>query len=382
MTARRLLLAALVATGLVPATVAAQSSQFGIRGLGLPGHAWSARTTGTAGAFAQFDGQSSENPASIGNLPTFTAVFTMLQDFRSTTNPAGSTTGRDTGFPHFAVAVPVARSGFAVGLSFSAYADRDFALASTDTLDIRGVRTPVFDTLTSLGGMSEIRVAVSKQVGGWILAVAGHGLTGSNRLSLARQFGDTLFQPGRQKSVLAYGGVGFSAGITGNIGKRIKAAAMVRADGTLRVDGDSVRVRDMKMPVTVGAALAWQPSPRLSLAASARRSTWSRSNDDLIANGGAGAENTFALSAGAELVTNATRSSEFPIRLGARYGTLPFLLPGVPQPKEYGVSAGTGFIFAYGRGGLDLSVERVWRSAGPAHTERVWIITTGVMVRP
>jgi hypothetical protein len=60
---------------------------------------------------------------------------------------------------------------------------------------------------------------------------------------------------------------------------------------------------------------------------------------------------------------------------------LPFpLQPGV-QPKEFGVSLGSGVRFAQDRAGIDLSVEHLWRSAGD-FKERVFVISVGVGVRP
>ena len=70
-----------------------------------------------------------------------------------------------------------------------------------------------------------------------------------------------------------------------------------------------------------------------------------------------------------------------PLRLGVRYGTLPFLLGTGEQPKEFGISAGTGIRFAQQRAGVDLGLEHVWRSAG-AFKERTFLLNLGVTVRP
>jgi len=75
---RRLLLLLLIAGA--PAAGAAQSSQFGVRGLGLPGRAQSVRAMGSGGAFSMFDGQSSVSPASLVYLPSMTATFTVMSD--------------------------------------------------------------------------------------------------------------------------------------------------------------------------------------------------------------------------------------------------------------------------------------------------------------
>ena len=60
---RLLLLSALI---LAPAGAAAQSSQFGVRGLGMPGRPLTARAFATGGAFGLFEGESGLNPAALG----------------------------------------------------------------------------------------------------------------------------------------------------------------------------------------------------------------------------------------------------------------------------------------------------------------------------
>ena len=84
--------AGLLLLTLAPLPLAAQSSQFGVRGFGLPGRELSARAMGTGGGFALFDAESSRNPASIAALSTFTASFAGLQNWRTSTNPAGEAT--------------------------------------------------------------------------------------------------------------------------------------------------------------------------------------------------------------------------------------------------------------------------------------------------
>ena len=75
--------------------LAAQSSQFGVRGLGLPLRPHSVRAVGTGGAFGMFDSESSFNPASIGQIPFTSATFQTIQSWRRSESPAGSASTRD-----------------------------------------------------------------------------------------------------------------------------------------------------------------------------------------------------------------------------------------------------------------------------------------------
>ena len=61
-------LVVLLLAAAAPNTAAAQASQFGVRGLGLPGRALSARSLATGGGFGLFDGESSLNPAALAGL--------------------------------------------------------------------------------------------------------------------------------------------------------------------------------------------------------------------------------------------------------------------------------------------------------------------------
>ena len=75
---------------MAPGVTLAQSSQFGVRGLGFPGRGLATRAIGTGGAFGLFDPESSLNPAAIGGVLNLTSVFTISQGFRSVENPAGT----------------------------------------------------------------------------------------------------------------------------------------------------------------------------------------------------------------------------------------------------------------------------------------------------
>lgn len=372
----------LLVLGVLPAVASAQSSQFGVRGLGMPGRALSARAFATGGAFGMFDPESGLNPAALGRLTALTAGFGAVQDFRTVENPAGSASLRNTRFPHLTVAGPVRRAPAVVGVSFSNYTSRDFTLASADTVILRGVLVPVSDTLASRGGLSDLRLAAAYRVGDvWVFGGAFHLLTGSNRLRVRRSFGDTSYQVATQRSEVSYAGVGVSLGVVRNFGPAFSVAATARSDGKVNVDRDSARVSTVDLPYTFGLGLRWRPRPRLDLASEVMVKTWSGANSDLLAQGGTGADNTVEVSLGAEYTPDPRRPTRRPIRLGARYGTLPFSLVPGEQPHEFGVSLGSGVRFAQERAGIDAGLEHVWRSAG-AYSERAFLVNVGVTVRP
>lgn len=329
-----------------------------------------------------FDAESSINPAALSGLAVMTANFDGTQSYRTAENPVGSESLRDSRFPHVAFGGPVRGSPVAVGLSYSTYANRDFTVATGDTVELRDVLVPVSDTLSSRGGLSDFRLAAAYKlrersvVGG-----AFHIVTGSNRLESRRTFSDDQYLPVKQTAELSYAGVGASVGAVQQLGAALWVAAIARSDGKVIVDRDSARVSEVDLPYTLGLGLRWKASPRLDLATQGIFRTWSGANSDLLASGGTGADNTFEAAVGGEYVGDPRRPHRRPIRFGAHYATLPFpLQPGV-QPKEFGVSLGSGIRFAQDRAGVDLSVEHLWRSAGD-FKERTFVISVGVGVRP
>jgi hypothetical protein len=377
---RRVLLLVLLAG--TPAVARAQSSQFGVRGLGLPGRSLSVHALSTGGAFGLFDPESSLNPAALEAFPALTAVFTGVEDFRHVENPAGSASVRESRFPQVAVGGVLRSLPLALGLGFSNYTSRDFTLATADTILLRGAPVPVNDTVTSRGGLSDLSLAGAYRVQEhWAVGGSFHILTGTNRVSVHRSFGDTVYQASSQNSEISFAGVGVELGTVRSFGPRLAVAAIVRSDGRARVDRDSTSVSRVDLPFTFGLGLRWQVRRKLALASQGLLRTWSGANSDLLEQGGTGADNTFEVAFGGEFTPNVKQPSNKPLRFGVRYGSIPFPLVIGEQAHEFGASIGSGLHFAQERAGIDLGLEYVRRSAG-AFSERAFLVSVGVTVRP
>ena len=378
----RPLLLIVMLSGLAVSAADAQSSEFGVRGLGLPGRSIGARSRATGGSFGLFDPESSLNPATLADFPSVTAGFVLTPEWRHWENPSGSASLRDTRFPLIYVGGPVPNRPFALGLSFSGYADRDFKLGTTDTILLRGVPVAAFDTLTSTGGLNDFRIAASYRPGpNTTLGGGFHIITGSARLDARRIFSDTAYLPSRQTAELSYGGIGFSLGAVHRFSPTLLGALMIRSDGKASVDRDSTPTYTIDLPYTFAAGLAFRPSSTVQGAVQAIYRTWSASNSDFLNLGGLGAVNTLDLSAGVEITTNRKLPTHRPVRFGVRYADLPFPLTPGTKAHEFGLSAGTGTHFAHERAGVDLALEQVWRSEG-AFKERALLFTLGISVRP
>ena len=379
----RALVLGLLLAGAAP-TLAAQSSMFGARGLGLPGRSYSAHAWGLSGANSLFDPESGRNPASIARLLTVTAGFQIVPEWRSVENPAGDESVRLTQFPHFMVAGPLRSTLFGVGLSVSNYTSRDFKFVSKHTETIRGTPVEVTDTLLSRGGLNDIRLAVSYLAGPKLdLGAAFHVLTGVNRMEQTRTFSDTAFLSSEQSAELSYAGVGLSVGAVYRPNARLGLAASIRTDNKASLDRDSTNVDAIDLPYTFAAGFQLQASSRLLAAGQATVRTWSAANSDLLEQGGLGAKNTLELNAGLEYAGDPRAPWRRPIRVGFHYNQLPFLLTaGGEQPTELGFSIGTGTRFAGQRGGIDIAIEKNWRSAGSDYKESGWLFILGISVRP
>jgi hypothetical protein len=372
----------LLLLAVTPGVALAQSSQFGIRGLGFPGRGLTARAMGSGGAFGLFDPESSLNPAALAVAQTVTSVFTINQSFRHEENPGGTASTRDTRFPLLMVVGPVRQSRAGLGLSYSNYTSRDFTVATAHTIDLRGIPVGVTDSFSSRGGLSDLRLAGAYRLQSRLMVGAGfHVISGSNRLDSRRSFDDPNFLSSRQTAEVSYTGVGVSAGIIRQFGGRFAVAALVRSDGHLNVDRDSTRVGTIDLPYTFGLGLRWQAASKLDLAAQTLFRTWSGANSDLLQQGGTGAQNTLEVAGGLEFAPDPKRPFSKPLRLGARYARLPFPLIAGDQGHEFGISAGSGFRFAQQRAGIDLTVEHAWRSEG-AYSERGFLVSLGISVRP
>jgi len=282
----------------------------------------------------------------------------------------------------------VPHTRLSLGATFANYSDRDFSLPAADTIDLRGVPVPIFDTLTSTGGLSDIGMTAAYHQSGWVFGTALHIITGSARLSLHRTFGDSLYQPILQKAEISYAGAGVSFGLMRTIGKRAAVAGYVRLDGNANVDRDSTRVAEVDLPIAFGGSIRWRAAPTLDLATAVSSARWGSADADLRALGGTGSRNVVDLSVGGEWLRHPRTPEHLPLRFGIHYRTLPFPVTAGAQPKEFGLSLGTALVVAREAstraptGLVSLSLENAHRSADGGYSESAWMLGLGVTVRP
>jgi len=363
--------------------LAAQSSQFGVRGLGLPMRPLSVRSIGTGGGFGLFDSESTFNPASIGLVSFTRASFQTLQSWRRSVSPAGVATAQDNRYPGIFVAGPVGGTPLAISLSSSGYTDRNFSIASRDTLVLRGVPVETTDTLRSLGGVSDVRAGIAWRGSTNLQVGLGiHLLTGSNRISSTRRFSDTSYAGAAEQFTVSYLGMGVSAGVVARLGRAVSLAGLVRADDKLHVERDSSRVGTTKLPVTLAGGVRVQFGDQLLVAGGATYRTWSSADEDIVNQGGIGSVSTTEVNVGLEYLRDPRRPNNLPLRLGFYRARLPFPVIRGQNISETGISIGTSKRFVADRAGFDIALGEVWRKGGAGFSERATLLTFGISVRP
>jgi len=366
----------------------AQSSQFSSRGLGLPTRPYSAHSLGMGGGLTMFDTESALNPASIAGLGSLQSAGSATSSWRDSQNNAGSGFGRDTriGLIQAAGPVHVTETGlvrFNASISVSSYLDRNYGLASTDSITLRGERFLVRDSLLSQGGLSDIRIAGSWNTGGrFVFGVAGHLITGAARVYTSRTVESELYSLVRESREVSYLGYGVSTGLTFRVSGRVAMAGTARVDAPARVERDTTDLGTISFPVTLGLGARATVHPRFLVSGHLLHRGWARSDADLKALGGLGARNSLEVAAGIEWARNAQDVTRWPLRLGFHRNTLPFPLEAGGAGREVGLSIGTGVrLGAGGRGGFDFSAQQVWRSEGTQWREQAFLLTVGISIR-
>jgi hypothetical protein len=347
--------------------VAAQDSQFGIRGLGTPGKWESVRARSAGGAFAPFDPFSSLTDAALIDMRRMSGSVTGALSRRTVDIGGIETPLRGTRFPVLVIGGPIGRR-LVVGGGFSTYLDRTFGISTSDTIVIRNDTVPITDAVTSDGAVSDLRLAVAGRVNRWLTVGGGfHLLTGSTRVVATRTFGDTAYRNTTARDQVSYEGQGASVSALLDLTSALRVSGWFRTDSKLRADIRGKTVAENDLPTSYGTALLWRPGAQFAIAGTAQWRDWSAS----APNG----HNTFNWTAGAELGSPGTG-----LRIGARGGQMPFGA-GAEAPTEVGLSAGVGKQFSAGRGRIDFGLERLERK-GSGLSEHVWTFLLGLTVRP
>lgn len=369
-----------VAALLVGSSAAAQGT-VSTQGFGYPAGGLSTRAAASGGAFAEFDFASPRNPSSLLGWGRGGAYFQYDPEFRSLDAPNGSESGTIPRFPLAIAAVQVGTRAI-VALSYTTFLDRTWATSVRDR-QVLGPDTVQYEEhVESIGSISDIRLGVgyslSPSVG---LGIGLHGFTGSNRLSLERQFDDSLtFGTLVRNLTLGYLGTGVSAGVTWRPDASLALGVSLRAGGNLDLRvGDTV-VATGRIPNRFGAAVRFDGLPGASLGFSAERTDWTRMVE-LSTSGNLVAFDVWEYGLGAELAGPRLGGVPALISLGYRTRDLPFSVTGERVPERI-FAGGVGIPLAGPRVIVDFGLQRASRGEIDGVRERAWIVSFALTIRP
>lgn len=364
---------------LVASRAAAQGT-LGAQGFGYPPGQLSAYARSLGGSTGETDALSPINPAALMLLRRGGLYLQSEQESRSIDVSGSSGSTRAYRFPLFSASVPVTSRGV-IGLSFSTLLDRTWGTESRDKQVFGSDSVAFTERFRSEGALNDVRAAGAWAIRDNIIVGLGlHVFPGENRLTIARQFDDSLsFAPLRDSANVNYSGTGVSAGVLWRPIRTVTVGASGRIGGTLRLrESDSVRT-SAHAPSRYGVGVRYDV-PGTTIAFRADRTLWSRMGG--LGSSTATPQDTWDLGLGIEAIGPRLVGAQLALRAGVRRRTLPFLASAT-SVRETAFTFGTGAPLAGGRAQLDLFFERAARTAGNVDAkERSWTFGLGLTVRP
>jgi hypothetical protein len=370
---------------LTAASTAGAQGTLSTQGFGYPPGEFSTRALGTGGGLAQFDPQSSVNPASIGSAGAPLLFLQYEPEFRRLSSGGQTQKTTTSRFPLVVASVPITSKG-TIALSVSTLLDRSWQTTTTREETVAGDKTTLTETVRSIGAINDVRLA-----GAWVandfiqLGIAGHVFTGQNRLFFSQTFPDSLrFIPVSQVSNLDYTGSAVSGGVVIRPSSVISLALSGRKGLDLNARTGDTIVSSAKIPDRYGAAISFAGIPGATVSAQLARDRWSSLNG--LGSDEARAVDAWDAGGGIETLGPKILERTILIRLGARYRTLPFLAAG-SEIRELSFAGGFGAQFSRNRAAFDVTLQHASRSPSGSGTlgdvrERAYTLSFGLRVRP
>jgi hypothetical protein len=363
-------------------TLAHAQGTLSTQGFGYPAGYLSTRTLGTGGALAEIDPLSATNPSSILNLGGSALYIQLEPEFRTLTSGALSEKTTIARFPLATATIPLTPTIMA-GISVTNLLDRSFKTVARGSQVVGGNTLTSTNVFASDGAIGDIRVALAWMPAAWLhFGVAGHVITGDNRLSDSTHFDDsTRYAPAMDTSTVTYAGNAVSAGVevyTGGVGV---LAASYRRGGSLSLKSGNVTLGTGRVPDRLALSAAYLGIRGTSLAVRTAHDSWTNMRG--LGSATLPITDGWDTSVGADLLGPRFLGSSLQLRAGGRWRTLPFGLPGGGDVTEKSFTFGTGSLLGRGRAAIDIAGIRATRtSSATAFRETAWTLSVGLTVRP
>jgi hypothetical protein len=372
-----------VAAVIAMPTLARAQGTLSTQGFGYPTGGMSARSLGTGGAVTEFDPLSSTNPAAIPSIGGGALYIQLEPEYRQLSVGAGSERARIARHPLAFVAVPL-RNDLMAGISASNLLDRSFESTERRTQVIGDSSLGTTNFFKSDGAIGDVRVALAWAPSAWLrLGVAGHAITGDNRLRSTQVFDDSArFASIIDTSTVTYVGTALSAGATIFVRDQIGLAASYRRGGSMSVKRADTTLGKANVPDRMSFSVAYVGIRGTTIAARTSKDSWTRMRG--LGSATLPISEEWDTSIGADILGPRFAQRAIQVRAGARWRTLPFGLA-TTAVRERSASFGLGTLFARGRIALDVSGIRALRD--PVNSaidlrETAWTVSAGLTVRP
>lgn len=351
------------------------------QGFGYPLGGLSTRAAATGGALGEFDQLSARNPAATGGWGRSGLYFQYDPEMRTINTSNGSDKTLTARFGSIAAGFTVGQR-WAIGLSSHAFLDRSWATRVRSGQRLGDDSVSFLEAFSSRGGINENRLAVSYTLHPKLVIGAGlHLFSGENRVRLRRQFDDSIRYGTLSRDLtLAYTGTGASVGAILTPFKGLSLAGSYRYGGTMRLRVVDTLRTEANVPTRYGVAMRLDVIPGLTLLGSADHNQWSKLNGlgSSLANG----LDAWEYGGGAQFTGQRTRNVPWTYSVGYRQRDLPFAAAGAVVSEKI-TSGGVSIPISGPRAMIDLAVQRAARNAAAGSTsERAWLLSVGISVRP
>jgi hypothetical protein len=366
----------------LPALARAQGT-LSTQGFGYPTSGMSTRSLGAGGAITEFDPLSTTNPAALPSIGGGALYIQAEPEFRRLTAGAGSESARIARHPLAMVAFPL-RSGVMAGLSLSNLLDRSFETNERRQQTVGTEVLPTTNFFKSDGAIGDVRLSLAWAPANWIrLGVAGHAITGDNRLRSTQQFDDSSrYASIVDTTTVTYVGTAVSAGGVLYIANSVGLAASYQKGGSMSVKHADTTLAKANVPDRMSFSAAFVGIRGTTIAVRTSKDTWTNMRG--LGSATLPISDDWDTSVGADVLGPRWGQRAIQLRAGARWRTLPFGLA-TTAVKEKSASFGFGTLFARNRIALDVTGIRALRdpvSSAVDLRETAWTISAGLTVRP
>ena len=364
------------------ATSAAAQGTLSTQGFGYPAGGLSTRAEGLGGSIAENDPLSPVNPGDLTTWGRPGLYFQYDPEFRSVMANGNSDHTVTARFPLISGALNIG-SRFTLGISSTTFLDRTWETSFTGFAHEQGGDSALFNQRFSTdGAINDVRAGLSFALLPTLsVGIAGHVLTGQNRLLSSRTFADTAhFASLSQPSELSYTGHSVSGGISWRPLPILSIGVSGDAGGTLNSFRNDTTLSSARVPKRFGFGTVFGGVSGLLLSANAEWNGWSAMNG--LAESDLKAVDGWDWGLGAEVRAPSLFGQEFPLRLGYRHRILPFEADEA-DVHETDYSFGLGIPVSRGRSRVDVSFTRANRNSSlPDVQEHAWIMSFGFFIRP